>query len=155
VRIFVTLVALATALGACSSGGSAFGVDDVVSALEDRGATVSVQPSPHDSIAGITGSGHILCVDGYEAIILEYDDEAARQTEIDEDPPDQARNLDICWGRLGWWTKGDVVIYFHYDPAHPGSVAALFDDVLGPSIGRTGRAFTEAPTEIPPSDRCG
>jgi hypothetical protein len=153
-RPLLIVVAISMVVGACSPGGSDFDVERVVASLEARGATVELQPSPHEPIEGVTGSSRVLCVNGYEAIILEYAGEDDRRAEVDEDPPEHARNRDICWGKIGWWAKGNVVVYFHYDPTNPGSVVPMLNAVLGPSIGRTGHAFGTPPDEIPLSDRC-
>jgi len=157
-RPVLSLLVTTVLFGACVStsrdpAAGEFSIPDVVASMQAEGASVALQPFPYEVIEGVTGAAQSLCINGYEAVALEYPSESARRAEVDDDPPDVGR-LDLCWGTIGWWARGDVVIYFSYEPTKPGTVVTLLNSVMGPSIGRTGTALHDPPEEIPTSDRC-
>lgn len=162
-RVALLVTALTLVGAACSSIGTVedpFGPNELVTSLQARGATVSIEPWPYETpIVAVTGDVQLLCIDRREMMLAVYPTTSARTVDANDAPPRSDAEIDLDWGAIGWWARGRVLISMVYLPEQKDAVADTLDAVLGPILGwtLTGRISTsdDPPQEVPSSKYCG
>lgn len=140
---------------ACASSATpAYKLTDLVADLESQGLVVTVQPSPYAHQDVPTVRGQLACLNNREAIVFVYRDAASRIDEASNTPPATSSEIDLLWGSMGWWARGEVLVQYHHDPFRDDPIVDALTDILGSSIGSTGFALGDPPAELPFSGNC-
>ncbi len=144
-RSLVAIVLIATSVSGCNATGSdAWGSMELVEDLAANGGAVRLEVSPYAPSPFLPGATteQVLCIDGQEAIVYEYDTEDLRREDSAKIMPDggfEVGHFDLRRGRVMWWAKGRVIVnYNSADPRIVDSLSAVAGNELSPAGEATG-----------------